>query len=241
MSTQPVDAQPRIVQVRQALLKENDLRARALRQRFTEAGVCVVSLVSSPGSGKTELLERTLASLAPMHRVAALVGDLATQNDADRLTRAGAPARQILTNTTCHLEARMVEEAIGDWNLDELKYLFIENVGNLVCPSGYDLGEHLRAVLFATTEGEDKPRKYPTIFHTADLAVIAKLDLADAVGFDREAALASVESVRPGMRVVELSARSGAGMDAWLAALAEARRGLPEADRAPRVDAPPTP
>lgn len=215
----------RIVEVREGILKKNDLLARALRERYRAAGVTVVNLVSSPGSGKTALLERTLAELAPRLRVAALVGDLATDNDARRLSASGAPVRQISTGTVCHLDAEMIDRALADLDLDALDLLFIENVGNLVCPSSYDLGEELRAVLFAVTEGEDKPLKYPTIYNSADLAVITKIDLADAVGFDREAAYRSLEGVRPGIEVIETSARTGAGLDTWLARLAALPRG----------------
>src|SRR5688572_20953089 len=179
----------RIVEVRQHVLKKNDMLARTLRARFEAAGVCVVSLVSSPGSGKTTLLEHTLAALAPTARVAALVGDLATDRDAERLRKAGAPVRQITTGTVCHLDASMVDAALAEWDLHSLDFLFIENVGNLVCPSSYDLGESVRAVLLSVTEGEDKPLKYPTIFNTADLAVITKIDLADAAEFNRTEAL----------------------------------------------------
>jgi hydrogenase nickel incorporation protein HypB len=211
---------PRLVQVRQRVLKHNDAVARALRERFRAAGVFVVSLVSSPGAGKTAFLEATLARLrAGGARVAALVGDLATDNDARRLARSGAPVRQITTGTVCHLEAAMVEAALGDWDLGGLDYLFIENVGNLVCPASYDLGEDLRLVLFSVTEGEDKPLKYPTIFNTADVAVITKTDLAAAVEFDAAAARRSIQSVRPGMAVFELSAKTGVGMNGWLQSL----------------------
>jgi hydrogenase nickel incorporation protein HypB len=214
-----MESRPRLVQVREKVLKQNDLLARALRERFNEAGVFVVSLVSSPGSGKTMLLEKTLASLGREARVGALVGDLATDNDAARLARTDVQVRQITTGTVCHLDAEMVERALADWQLDQLDYLFIENVGNLVCPSSYDLGEHARLVLMSVTEGEDKPRKYPTIFNTADVAVITKMDLAEAAEFDRDAAHRSIQLVRPGMRVVEVSAKTGAGMDEWLAFL----------------------
>lgn len=213
----------RLVEVRERILKQNDVVARALRARFQEAGVYVVSLVSSPGSGKTAFLEVTLSQLAPQFRVAAVVGDLATENDARRLARGGAPVRQIVTGTVCHLEAAMVERSLADWDLAALDFLFIENVGNLVCPASYDLGEQLRVVLMSTTEGEDKPLKYPTIFHTADLAVITKADLADAVGYDRAAARAAMESVRPGMQVLEVSARSGTGMAEWIELIASRR------------------
>ena len=219
--------QPRIVEVREGILKKNDLLARELRERFRGAGVFVASLVSSPGSGKTAFLEATLASLKATRRVAALVGDLATDNDARRLERAGVPVRQITTGSVCHLEAQMVQQALEGWDLEELDFLFVENVGNLVCPSSYDLGEDLRVVLMSVTEGEDKPLKYPTIFNSADLAILTKVDLAAATGFDREAALRSIEAVRPGLEVLETSARTGVGMDRWLAkldALAGARR-----------------
>jgi hydrogenase nickel incorporation protein HypB len=207
---------PRLIEVRRNVLKQNDLLARALRERFREAGVFVVSIVSSPGSGKTMLLEKTLARFRREFRVAALVGDLATDNDAARLARAEVPVRQITTGTVCHLEAAMVEHALNGWDLAELDCLFIENVGNLVCPSSYDLGEDLRLALMSVTEGEDKPLKYPTIFNTADAALITKIDLAAAVEFDSEAAYRSIQSVRPGMQVFEVSAKSGQGMDEWL-------------------------
>ena len=215
--------QTRLVEVRQHVLKQNDVTARALRQRFQQAGVSVVSMVSSPGAGKTTFLERTLSTLRSRYRVAALVGDLATENDARRLSRANVPVRQIQTGTVCHLEAAMIVSALGDWKLEDLDFLFIENVGNLVCPASYDLGEALRVVLFSVTEGEDKPLKYPTIFNTADIAVITKIDLAEAVEFDPAAAHASIHSVRPGMRILELSAKTGVGMDRWLALLDEHR------------------
>jgi hydrogenase nickel incorporation protein HypB len=206
---------PRLVQVREKVLKRNDVLARALRERFRAAGVCVISLVSSPGSGKTLLLEKTLAALGRECRVGALVGDLATANDAARLARTGAQVRQITTGTVCHLDAEMIARALEDWRLDELDFLFVENVGNLVCPSSYDLGEQTRLVLMSVTEGEDKPLKYPTIFNTADVAVITKMDIAAAVEFDREGAHRSIQAVRPGMRVVEVSAKTGLGMEAW--------------------------
>ncbi len=219
---------PRMIEVRENVLKQNDLLARALRKRFQEAGVYVVSLVSSPGSGKTAFLEKTLARLKPICRVAALVGDLATENDAVRLARAEVPVRQITTGTVCHLEARMVERALEDWSLQELDCLFIENVGNMVCPSSYDLGESMRLVLMSVTEGEDKPLKYPTIFNTADLAIITKIDLAAAVEFDIEAAHKSIQSVRPGMQVLHVSAKTGQGIPEWLEFLKSRFAGLKE-------------
>jgi hydrogenase nickel incorporation protein HypB len=211
----------RLVEVRQKVLKQNDVTARALRKRFQEAGVFVVSLVSSPGTGKTAVLEKMLSILSTRHRVAALVGDLATDNDAQRLARAGVPVRQIVTGTVCHLEASMVNTALEGWALNELDFLFIENVGNLVCPSNYDLGEDLRIVLLSVTEGEDKPLKYPTIFNTADVALITKIDLAEAVEFDRAMAVRNIHAVRPGMAVNEVSSKTGQGLENWLRLLEE--------------------
>ncbi len=216
-----MSAETRLIQVRQHVLKQNDVAARALRQRFREAGVYVVSLVSSPGAGKTAFLEKLLGLLRARHRVAALVGDLATDNDARRLARAQVPIRQITTGTVCHLEAAMVQNALEGWKLNELDFLFVENVGNLVCPSTYDLGEALRLVLLSVTEGEDKPLKYPPIFNSADVAVISKIDLAAATEFDRAAAHQNIQSVRPGMQVFELSAKTGQGMDECLCFLGE--------------------
>ena len=209
-------AQTRLVEVRQNVLKQNDVVARALRQRFQQAGVFVVSMVSSPGAGKTALLEKTLTMLRPKYRVAALVGDLATENDAARLARSGAPVKQIITGTVCHLEAAMVQSAMDGLNPAELDYLFIENVGNLVCPASYDLGEELRFVILSVTEGEDKPLKYPTIFNSADVAVITKMDLAAAVEFDMQAAQRNIQAVRPGMKILTVSAKAGQGMDGYL-------------------------
>lgn len=204
--------QTRLVEVRSRILKENDVLARQLRERFRQAGICVVSFVSSPGSGKTTFLEKLMARMAARHRMAALVGDLATENDATRLARACSQVRQITTGTVCHLDAKMIDAALDGWTLEELDFLFIENVGNLVCPSSYDLGEQMRVVLLSATEGEDKPLKYPTIFNTADVALITKIDLAEAAEFDREAAQRSILSVRPGMRILEVSAKNGEGM-----------------------------
>jgi len=199
---------PRLVEVRKNILKQNDELARGLRRRFAEAGVFVVSLVSSPGTGKTALLEKLLGVMAERHRVAALVGDLATENDAARLARSGAPVRQIVTGTVCHLDASMVERALEGWDVGALDFLFVENVGNLVCPSSYDLGENLRMVLLSVTEGEDKPLKYPTIMRTSDIAVLTKMDLAAAVEFDCETMRRNIGE----MPVFETSAKTGAGV-----------------------------
>ncbi len=207
----------RIIEIRQGVLNKNDELARALRGRFEAAGVLALNLVSSPGTGKTALLERTLAELVRRgERVAAVVGDLETDNDARRLAASGAPVRQINTHGRCHLEAEVVGAHLEGWDLGALDYLFIENVGNLVCPSSYDLGEALRVVLLAVTEGEDKPRKYPGIFNSADAAVITKWDLAAACELDEAAMVASIAAVRPGIPVLKVSAKTGYGMDAWL-------------------------
>src|ERR1700691_3382636 len=210
----------RIVELRRGILKKNDELARGLRQRFEDAGVLVLNLVSSPGTGKTAFLERTLRDLrARSLRVAALVGDLETDNDARRLAASGAPVRHINTHGICHLDAEMISKHLTGWEgveLDGLDYLFIENVGNLVCPSSYDLGEKIRVALLSVTEGEDKPLKYPTLFNSADAAVITKMDIAEAVGFEREMALENLRAIRPGIRVFETSAKSGSGMAEWL-------------------------
>jgi hydrogenase nickel incorporation protein HypB len=215
---------PRLVEVRKNVLKQNDVVARALRERFRKAGVFVVSLVSSPGSGKTAFLEKTLTLMRPSHRVAALVGDLATENDAARLSRSQVPVKQITTGTLCHLEAAMVERALESWDLDDLDFLFIENVGNLVCPSSYDLGEDLRLVLLSVTEGEDKPLKYPTIFNSADVAIVTKIDLAEAVEFDWRATLRNVQAVRPGMQVLKVSAKTEEGLSGYIEFLKQRAR-----------------
>ena len=217
----------RIVELRQGILKKNDELARGLRSRFEGSGVLVLNLVSSPGTGKTAFLERTLRELHSRgSRVAALVGDLETDNDARRLAASGAPVRQINTHGICHLEAEMIGKHLESWpgvELGGLDYLFIENVGNLVCPSSYDLGERIRVALLSVTEGEDKPLKYPTLFNSADAAVITKMDIAEAVGFDREAAHKNIREIRPDIRIFETSARTGTGMDVWLNYLADAK------------------
>lgn len=214
----------RIVELRRGILKKNDELAAGLRGRFESAGVLVLNLVSSPGTGKTAFLQRTLSELlAKGSRAAALVGDLETDNDARRLASSGAPVRQINTHGICHLEAEMVSKHLDGWDLAAFDYLFIENVGNLVCPSSYDLGEKIRVALLSVTEGEDKPLKYPTMFNSADAAVITKIDIAEPCGFDRDAALKNINEIRPGIRIFETSAKTGAGMAEWLAYLGERR------------------
>jgi hydrogenase nickel incorporation protein HypB len=217
-------SEPRILEVRTSILKRNDEIAREMREEFRRAGMVVVNLVSSPGSGKTRLLHETLVRLRRAGRsVAAIVGDVDTDHDARRLAASGAPVRQIMTHGLCHLEADMVRRELQAWPPQHVDCLFIENVGNLVCPTSWDLGESLRVALLSVAEGEDKPLKYPGLFNTADVAVITKTDLAEACDFDRAAALDALAAVRPGMTVLETSAKSGAGLDAWITFL-EARR-----------------
>ncbi len=213
----------RLLEIRQGVLSKNDRLAQALRRRFHAADLLAVNLVSGPGTGKTALLERTLLEMAAHYQVAALVGDLATENDARRLQRSGAPVRQIVTGGVCHLEADMIERHLEGWSLDDLDFLFIENVGNLVCPSSYDLGEDKRIVLLSVTEGEDKPLKYPPLFNSADVALITKIDLADAVEFDRSTAYANLRAIRPDVTIFETSAKTGAGLAQWIDWLVQQR------------------
>jgi len=203
------------VEIGEAILGHNAEAAARNRQRFQEAGLRVVSLVSSPGSGKTALLERTLADLQGRVAVGVIVGDLQTDNDARRLRGKGAPVVQITTGGYCHLEADMVARAMAKLELNALQLLIIENVGNLVCPAAYDLGEDLRVVALSVTEGEDKPLKYPTIFRHADAVVVTKMDLAEAVGLDKDALMDALRRAAPQARRFEVSARTGTGLDAW--------------------------
>lgn len=215
----------RIVELRRNVMKKNDELARDLRAGFRNSGVFVVNLVSSPGSGKTMLLEKTLRRLSGDFRVAALVGDLATDNDARRLASSGVPVRQISTGTICHLDAEMIDGALKHLPLEELDILFVENVGNLVCPSSYDLGENLRAVLVSVTEGEDKPLKYPTMFNSADVAVITKMDLAEAVEADVPMLEKNIRQVRPDIRIFHAAAKRDDALEEWLSFLGESVRG----------------
>lgn len=215
---------PRVVEVRKKVLSKNNDLADALRARLHAANVFTLNLVSSPGTGKTALLQKTLTELqAAGHRVAALVGDLETDNDAKRLAQSGAPVRQIQTHGCCHLEASMVTSHLEGWELNGIDFLFIENVGNLVCPASYDLGEDIRVALLSVTEGEDKPLKYPSMFHSSNTAVITKMDLAAACDFDRDAAVANILSVQPDARIFEVSAKKGLGMREWIEYLVQQR------------------
>jgi hydrogenase nickel incorporation protein HypB len=203
------------VQVEQKVLNENQRLAAELRERFRQSGTLVLNLISAPGSGKTSLLERTLA-LSREVRTAVLTGDIQTENDAQRLSAFGFPVRQITTGGTCHLDARMIERNLASWNLDEIGLLFIENVGNLVCPSSYDLGEAAKIVLLSVTEGADKPLKYPSIFFKSELLILNKIDLLPYVPFSVDEAVASARQTHPGMEIILTSCTTGAGLDQWL-------------------------
>ncbi len=210
------------VPLERKVLNENDRIAAGLRERFQRGGVFCLNLISSPGSGKTALLERTLEGFDASRRMAVLTGDIQTDNDARRLARFGFPVRQITTGGACHLDARMVERALEGWRVEELEILFLENVGNLVCPTSYDLGEEARAVLLSVTEGEDKPLKYPATFHHADLMVLNKIDLLPYVPFQAALACENARRVQPEIEILEVSCTSGQGLDGWRAWL-EAR------------------
>jgi hydrogenase nickel incorporation protein HypB len=227
---------PRTVVVDAAILGRNAERADENRRTFARHGVAVLNVLSSPGSGKTTLLARTLAGLAPRVRAAVVVGDLATDADARRFAAAGVPVVQITTGSLCHLEAGMVAEAMRGLDLAGLDLLVVENVGNLVCPASFDLGEDVRAVLLSVTEGEDKPLKYPVTFKTADAVVITKTDLAVAAGFDRATALGHVQAIAPRARLFEVSARTGQGLEPWYDFVARLAS-RPGAGAAPRLEA----
>jgi hydrogenase nickel incorporation protein HypB len=206
---------PRI-DLRQKVLSENARLAGELRASFRDRGVLCLNLVSSPGSGKTSLLEQTLAHISRSTRIAVLTGDLQTENDAIRLRRFRFPVKQITTGGVCHLDARMIEGHLRDWALDDLDILFIENVGNLVCPSSYDLGEEAKVVLLSVTEGDDKPLKYPSIFFKSKLAIINKMDLLPYVPFDLERSIENARKVNPEIEILKLSCTTGEGIEAWL-------------------------
>ena len=204
------------VPLEKKILSENDRIAAGLRTRFAESGTLCVNLISSPGSGKTALLEKTLERLSPNQHVGVLTGDIQTENDADRLKRFGFPVKQITTGGTCHLDARMIERHLAGWPLDQIELLFIENVGNLVCPASYDLGEAAKIVLLSVTEGEDKPLKYPSIFFKSELVVITKTDLLPFVPFNLAAAEENARRVHPGVEIVRVSCVKNDGVEGWL-------------------------
>jgi hydrogenase nickel incorporation protein HypB len=211
------------IPLKRKVLSENDRIAAEVRERFRAQGVFCLNLISSPGSGKTSLLERTLEGFDGSKRVAVLTGDIQTDNDAARLKRYGFPVKQITTQGTCHLDARMVERALADWPLENLDLLFIENVGNLVCPASYDLGEAAKIVLLSVAEGEDKPLKYPSIFFKSALMILTKLDLVPYVPFQLSAAEENARRIHPDIEIVKLSSLTGAGMPEWRAWLEKRR------------------
>jgi len=211
------------------VLSENDRNAARLRESFKEHGILCLNLISSPGSGKTSLLERTLEHLPKGTRIAVLTGDIQTDNDARRLARFGFPAKQITTGGTCHLDALRVEKALADWPLESLDFLIIENVGNLVCPSSYDLGEAAKIVMLSVAEGEDKPLKYPSIFAKSELLILNKIDLLPYVSFDMTRAREYARSVHPGMEIVEVSCTTGQGLDVWIEWLEKRREAVTSA------------
>ena len=219
-------AAQRTLIINQGVLSKNDQLAQHNRALFKSKHLLTLNVVSSPGSGKTAFIERTLTDMRGRLRGGVVVGDLATDNDAQRIARSGAPAIQITTGDTCHLDAEMVADATAKLNLDALDVLIIENVGNLVCPSSYDLGEDMRVVLLSVTEGEDKPLKYPTMFKTANVVIVNKMDIAEAVGFERETALSNIRRMVPEAVIFEVSARTGLGMEAWYRFLEERARSM---------------
>jgi len=205
------------VTMERKVLSENDRIAAELREQFRTHGIFALNLISSPGSGKTALLERTLAAFDSSKRVAVLTGDIQTDADAQRLARYGFPVRQITTAGACHLDARMVQRALEGWDLAQLDLLFIENVGNLVCPTSYDLGEALKVVVLSVTEGDEKPLKYPGIFFKSKLMVLNKIDLLPYVPFDIEKAIANARSIQPEIDIIRTSCTTDEGLKDWLA------------------------
>jgi hydrogenase nickel incorporation protein HypB len=208
-------ASSRVIEVHQSIFAANDRLAERNRGFFSALGLLVLNVLSSPGSGKTTFLQRTIEKLGQPGRIGVIVGDLETDNDARRLGTTGAQVVQITTGTLCHLDADMVARAIGNLNPKVLDLLFIENVGNLVCPSSFDLGENLRVALLSVTEGEDKPLKYPPLFHAADVVVLTKTDMSEAAEFDRETALTNIRRINPAAPIFEVSARKDKGMEPW--------------------------
>ena len=203
------------VPLQNKVLSENQRIADSLRERFAAHNVLCINLVSSPGSGKTTLLERTLEGFPPETRVAVLTGDIQTERDAIRLARFGFPVKQITTGGICHLDGRMIERSLADWPLEELDLLLIENVGNLVCPSSYDLGEAAKVVVLSVTEGEEKPLKYPSMFFKSELLILNKTDLLKYVPFDMDAAKENARKIHPEIEIIEVSSLNRDGMTAW--------------------------
>ena len=213
------------VPLQRKVLSENDRIAALLREEFSRRGILCLNFISSPGSGKTSLLERTLAALPPSSRAAVLTGDIQTDNDARRLSRYSFPVQQITTAGACHLDARMIERALAACNLDAIGLLLIENVGNLVCPASYDLGEDAKVVVLSVTEGEDKPLKYPATFFKSRAVIFNKIDLLPYVPLDLELAKQNARSIHPGIEIIETSCTTGHGLDVWRSWLARAISG----------------
>jgi hydrogenase nickel incorporation protein HypB len=204
------------VVIEKSILSENNRIAAELREALTASGALALNFISSPGSGKTMLLEKTLELLPAHTRVAVLTGDIQTDNDAQRLMRYGYPVRQITTGGACHLDAAMVEKHLGTWLPRGLQLLLIENVGNLVCPTSYDLGEDAKVVILSVTEGEDKPLKYPGIFRKAELMILNKIDLLPYVPFRLELARENARRINPSLEIIETSCTNGAGLGQWM-------------------------
>lgn len=216
------------VPLQSKVLSENQRIADSLRERYAAHQVLCINLVSSPGSGKTTLLERTLEGFPPETRVAVLTGDIQTERDAERLARFGFPVKQITTGGICHLDGRMIERALADWPLEQLDLLLVENVGNLVCPSSYDLGEAAKVVLLSVTEGEEKPLKYPSMFFKSELLVLNKIDLLKYVPFDMNAAKENARKIHPEIAIIEVSSLNRDGMTEWFDWLSRKRHAFLE-------------
>ena len=209
------DHQTKVVEVSARILEANDRQAEENRKHFNSHGVLAINMMSSPGAGKTTLIERTVEILGDEFSIGVIEGDLETSRDADRIRARGVPAHQITTGQACHLDAFMVHEGIHHLDLEDLDIIFIENVGNLVCPASYDVGAHINVILLSTTEGDDKPEKYPPAFRSADLLVITKTDLIPYVDFDLERAVRSARAVNPSLEVIKLSSKTGEGLEEW--------------------------
>lgn len=214
----------RLIDIQQSVLQKNNTLAQANRQEFTDQNILVLNVLSSPGSGKTTLIEKTIKATQQQFNYAVIVGDLATDNDAQRLKSTNAPVMQITTGDICHLEASMIKKACDNLGLKSCDILIIENVGNLVCPAAYDLGEDLRIVLLSTTEGEDKPLKYPTMFKGADVVIITKIDLAEAVEWSEEIARENIRKIAPQALILAVSARKDLEMTPWYNYLHQAKQ-----------------
>lgn len=218
----------REIKIVRRVLDVNDTIAHQNRELFREKGVFVINVMSSPGSGKTAILVKTLSQITPKIRCAVIVGDICTSNDADRLAGSGAPVVQVNTDAfggDCHLAAHVIKTAADNFNLDEIDLLIVENIGNLVCPAEFDMGENLRIVVLSVTEGEDKPLKYPLMFRVCDAALLNKIDLLPHIDYDRETAVQNILKVNPQMPVFEISAKTEEGFESWISWLTQKLHG----------------